>query len=394
MKELIKISGLTVKFYTYEGVVSALNQVNLTINREETLGLVGETGCGKTMIALSILRLVPSPGRIESGSIHFNITNTAEPPDLLTLSESQMREIRGSRISMVFQEPSAALNPVYTIGDQISEVILLHRRQELGSQAAAAVDQRLAQETGISRALAKPMWLVQRNLYRKIAQDPDAVWPRLVARIPLARRLLWQLRQEAEKATVSLLREVEIPDPASVIQRYPHQLSGGMKQRVVIAMALAGSPKFLIADEPTTSLDVTIQAQILELMRQLKKEHQSSVLYITHDLGVAAEICDRIGVMYAGSPCEIAPVEELYAHPLHPYTRALMAAVPRPGEEPHPIGGTVPDPIELPPGCRFHPRCSEATRLCQQQAPEMREVAPQHFLACHLFMGGDSGRPR
>jgi oligopeptide/dipeptide ABC transporter ATP-binding protein len=200
----------------------------------------------------------------------------------------------------------------------------------------------------------------------------------------LIRRLLWRLKDEAGKIVNSSLKDVEIPDPERIARQYPHQLSGGMKQRAVIAMALACSPDFLIADEPTTSLDVTIQAQILELLRRLKKERRSSILYITHDLGVAAEICERVGVMYAGNLCEVAPVDALYTNPLHPYTEALLAAVPKPGKEPYPIPGTMPDPIELPPGCRFHPRCPIAREVCQEHAPEMHEVAPLHYVACHL----------
>ena len=385
MDELLKIRGLTVRFYTYDGVVQALENVDLDINQKETFGLVGETGCGKTLTALSILRLIPPPGRIESGSICFSIDDRNEPVDLLTISEDEIRAIRGSKISMVFQEPSAALNPVYTIGAQISEVILLHRRRELGQSALEAVNTLLAETSGFISSLARPIWSVERRLYQKVVQDPSSLWIRIVSRIPLVRRLLWRLKDEAKKMTISVLGEVEIPDPQRVTRQYPHQLSGGMEQRAVIAMALACSPKFLIADEPTTSLDVTIQAQILELLNRLKVERESSILYITHDLGVAAEICDRVGVMYAGSLCEIAKVDDLYANPLHPYTKALMAAVPKPGEEPHSIGGIVPDPINLPPGCRFHPRCSSAMEICREQVPVMREVAPGHFVACHIY---------
>jgi peptide/nickel transport system ATP-binding protein len=193
--------------------------------------------------------------------------------------------------------------------------------------------------------------------------------------------------------SISLLKEVEIPDPERVARQYPHQLSGGMKQRSVIAMALACYPKFLIADEPTTALDVTIQAQILELLRRLKIERESSILYITHDLAVAAEICDRVGVMYAGSLCEVAKVDDLFANPLHPYTKALMAAAPKPGEAPLSISGMVPDPLNLPPGCRFHPRCDSTTGICSEQIPEMREIAPEHFVACHICLGGANGSP-
>ena len=295
---------------------------------------------------------------------------------------------------MVFQEPSTALNPVYTIGNQISEVILLHRRQELGEEARGTVDRLLADTTGIIQPLFKPARLIEKKLYREIARNQRPLWPRLVGRIPLARRLLWRLEDEARKIAIRMLREVEIPDADRVFRQYPHQLSGGMKQRCVIAMALACYPRFLIADEPTTALDVTIQAQILELLRRLKDEWKSSILYITHDLAVAAEICDRIGVMYCGSLCEVANADDLYADPLHPYTRALMAAVPKPGEEPHAIAGVMPDALDLPPGCRFHTRCDISTNACMEQVPRMREMAPGHFVACHNCRGGTGGSSR
>lgn len=385
MDELLKIRGLTVRFYTYDGIVQALENLDLDINQKETFGLVGETGCGKTLTALSILRLVPPPGRIESGCIYFNIDGGREPTDLLMIGESEMREIRGSKISMVFQEPSATLNPVFTIGAQISEVVLLHQQQILAEKAVETINKLVAARKGLLGLLAKPMWLVQRGLYQQVRQNPCSMWPRIVGRIPLVRRLLWRLKDEANKMAIDSLMEVEMPDAERVVQQYPHQLSGGMKQRAMIAAALACSPRFLIADEPTTALDVTIQAQILELIRRLKIERESSILYITHDLGVAAEICDRVGVMYAGTLCEVSKTDDLYSNPLHPYTKALMAAIPKPGEEPRSIGGIVPDPLNLPPGCRFHPRCDSATEICREQVPPMREMIPGHFVACHIY---------
>lgn len=393
MKELLKIRDLTVKFFTYDGIVKALENVDLDIYRKETFGLVGETGCGKTVTALSILRLIPPPGQIESGSIYFNINGKGEPIDLLTISDSEIRKIRGSKISMVFQEPSAALNPVYTIGDQISEVLLLHQRRELEEKALKAVNKSLSKTDSFVSKLVQPVWLAEKSLYQRLTQNTQLLIPRIVGRIPVLRRLLWRLNSEAKKMSISLLKEVEIPDPERVARQYPHQLSGGMKQRSMIAMALACSPRFLIADEPTTALDVTIQAQILELLRRLKIERESSILYITHDLAVAAEICDRVGVMYAGSLCEVAKVDDLFANPLHPYTKALMAAAPKPGEAPLSISGMVPDPLNLPPGCRFHPRCDSTTGICSEQIPEMREIAPEHFVACHICLGGANGSP-
>ncbi len=390
MDEMLKIRDLTVRFYTYDGVVKALEGVNLDIDKKETFGLVGETGCGKTLTALSILRLVPPPGKIECGNIYFNADGNAEPIDLLAVSENELRKIRGGQISMIFQEPSAALNPVYTIGFQIAEVLLLHRRQELTRKALQSVNE-LLDKSGLIGALFRPARLAERGLYQRMIQNPRSLLPRVVGRIPVLGRLLWRLGGEADKMAVDLLKEVEIPDPERVARQYPHQLSGGMKQRSMIAMALACCTRLLIADEPTTSLDVTIQAQILGLLRRLKEELESSVLYITHDLAVAAEICDRIGVMYAGSLCEVARAEDLFANPLHPYTRALLAAVPKPGEEPHAIGGTVPDALNLPPGCRFYPRCDVAGKVCIEYLPSMREMEPDHFVACHICQGGSGG---
>lgn len=391
MDELLSIKDLTVKFYTYEGVVHALDNVNLNINREETFGLVGETGSGKTLTALSILRLIPPSGRIESGSIYLHVDGNSEPINLLELDEEEMRELRGGRISMVFQEPSSALNPVYTIGDQISEVILLHRQRELARKALSSVTEQMETGRGLFNLAAKPVRLLESSIFGRASQNPNSLLLRVIRRIPLVRRLLRRLSHEANQMAIDALKEVEIPDPHRITQRYPHELSGGMKQRAVIAMALACSPRFLIADEPTTSLDVTIQAQILELLRRLKEEGKSSVLYITHDLAVAAELCDRVGVMYAGSLCEVSPVDDLYANPLHPYTIALLAAVPKPGQEPQAIGGTVPDPMNMPPGCRFHPRCPHAMPVCQEQAPTMRQQGPGHFVACHLHQGENGG---
>jgi peptide/nickel transport system ATP-binding protein len=392
MKDLVKISGLTVRFYTYEGVVLALDKLDLGIGQRETLGLVGETGCGKTMTALSILRLIPPPGKIECGSILFNADRGKEAVDLLKISEAEIRAIRGSRIAMIFQEPGAALNPVFTIGDQIAEVILLHRREEMVRQALKTVVGLLEGGGGSLQWLLRPVWAVEKKLYHDMALDPGVIPPRIIARVPLLRRLLWRIKDEAEKASVRMLKEVEIPDAARVARQHPHQLSGGMKQRCVIAMALSCQPKFLIADEPTTSLDVTVQAQILELLRRLKVEKESSILYITHDLAVAAEICDRIGVMYSGSMCELAGTADLFAEPLHPYTVALLAAVPKPGREPHSIPGFIPDPLNLPSGCRFHPRCEACSEVCAREVPPLREVRPGHYVACHACQGANSGR--
>jgi peptide/nickel transport system ATP-binding protein len=384
MKDLIRIRDLSVRFYTYEGVVYAIDDLDLEIRQGETLGIVGETGSGKSMTALAILRLVPSPGKIESGSITFFDKDSGSELELLKLREDRMRAIRGNKISMVFQEPGAALNPVYTIGNQISEVLLLHRRRELARAAKQRVDSLLSDGNARAAGLRRPFWRWQSRVYDKIAEKPHAIEPRLLSHVPLFRRLLGRLGHEAGLLTVDMLKDVEIPDPVRVAADYPHELSGGMKQRAVIAMALACSPELLIADEPTTSLDVTIQAQMLELFRRIKADKGASVLFITHNLGVAAEVCDRVAVMYAGRLCEVAGVEDMFLHPLHPYTRALLDAVPMPGKELQTIPGALADALNPPPGCRFHPRCSSATPMCEQERPKLKEVGKDHMVACYL----------
>jgi len=385
MENLISIRDLTVRFYTYEGVVYAIDDLDLDIRQGETFGIVGETGSGKTMTALAILRLIPYPGKIESGSIVFCDRDSGGELELLKLSEDRMRSIRGCKISMVFQEPGAALNPVYTIGDQISEVFLLHQRQELSRQAKQRVDNLLGNGSGLAANLKRPFWHWQSRLYNKIGQESNPFEPRLISHLPFFRRLLWRLRDEARLLTVSMLKDVEIPDPERVAAHYPHELSGGMKQRAVIAMALACSPELLIADEPTTSLDVTIQAQMLELFRRIKADRGASVLFITHNLGVASEVCDRVAVMYAGRLCEVAGVEEMFLHPLHPYTKALLDAVPKPGKELRTIPGALADAFNPPQGCRFHPRCPSAMPICQQERAKLKEVSHDHMVACYLF---------
>jgi len=385
MENLIRIRDLSVRFHTYEGVVHAIDDLELDIRQGETLGIVGETGSGKTMTALAILRLIPYPGKIESGSIIFFNTDLRCEFDLLTLSEDRMRSIRGNKISMVFQEPGAALNPVFTIGDQVSEVLLLHQRSELGNRAKQRVENLLRNGGGPAASVKRPFWRWQRRLYNKIAQESNTFEPRFLSHLPLFRRLLWRMGDEAKLLTVDMLKDVEIPDAARVAIHYPHELSGGMKQRAVIAMALACSPELLIADEPTTSLDVTIQAQMLELFRRIKVDKGASVLFITHNLGVASEVCDRVAVMYAGRICEVASVEELFLHPSHPYTKALLDAVPMPGKELRTIPGELADPLNPLPGCRFRPRCPGTMPVCQQEKPELKEITKDHMVACHLF---------
>jgi peptide/nickel transport system ATP-binding protein len=384
MSELLSINELTVRFHTYDGVVTAVNNICLSIGHSETYGLVGETGCGKTVTALSILRLVSPPGKIEHGSIYFR-NDSGEVLDLLSMDEGEIRSLRGSKISMIFQEPSSALNPVYTIGDQISESILLHCQLELVDRILSNINKPLNNVSLLTRTIAPLTRLVEKVIYKTMSRNPHTHLPGVIRRIPIIRKLLWRTNHESMVMATDLLNDVEIPDSDRVVRRYPHELSGGMKQRSVIAMSLACKPKLLIADEPTTALDVTIQAQILDLLQKLKREHNASILYITHDLGVAAEICDRIGVMYVGHIYEEAGVEDLYSTPLHPYTQALMAAVPKLGQQPQSITGMLPDLLKLPKGCGFHPRCSKSMSICLEETPLMKEVSPGHTVACHLY---------
>ncbi|MES2179065.1 MAG: ABC transporter ATP-binding protein [Gemmatimonadota bacterium] len=316
---LLELDNLHTSFYTDAGVARSVDGVSFSIGHGETLGVVGESGCGKSVTALSILRLVRPPGRIEAGSaIRF------EGKDLLTLGEKEMQGVRGNRIAMVFQEPMTALNPVFTVGDQIAEVARIH--------------------AGMSK------------------------------------------REAAAKA-VEMLRLVGIPAPEQRADEYPHQLSGGMRQRVVIAMALVMNPALVIADEPTTALDVTIQAQILELLADLTKRLGTSILLITHDLGVVAENCSRVIVMYAGEVVEEASTVDLFASAHHPYTEGLLGAMPRVGgsaERLATIPGTVPPPTAWPSGCRFRERCQYAWERCESEHPPLYQIGGGHTSRCHL----------
>ena len=318
MATLMKVSGLETQFFTEDGIVKAVDGVEYDLEEGETLGLVGESGCGKSVSALSILRLIPNPpGRIVGGEVMF------EGQDLLKLSEEDMRHIRGNRISMVFQEPMTSLNPILTIGRQITEPLELHMSMN---------------------------------------------------------------GQQAEERAIELLGLVGIPDAAARINDYPHQFSGGMRQRVMIAMALSCNPKLLIADEPTTALDVTIQAQVLELMQRAAKEVGASLIVITHNLGVVARYADRVNVMYAGKIIERGSARDIYKNPKHPYTLGLLKSVPR-LDEPRkemlsPIEGMPPDLVDLPPGCSFRARCTYAVDRCAEEVPPLAPVGEGHSAAC------------
>jgi len=349
-KMVLSVRNLVVDFETFAGDVKALDGVNFDINPGETLGLVGETGCGKSVTAHSILGLLPEAANIRSGEVWF------EGENLLTRSDAEMQSIRGNRISMIFQEPMTALNPVFTVGDQITEVILLH------------------QEAEVYKAAFK---LPPEGLSGKLAQ------------LPFIRSIANRdINFEAEKRAVEALKLVRMPDPHKVIDKYPHELSGGMKQRVMIAMALACRPTLLIADEPTTALDVTIQAQILHLMGGLKEQLGMSVLLITHDLGVVAEVCDRVAVMYAGTIVETGTVNAIFKEPQHPYTQGLLKTIPSVTDSKDrldTIFGSVPNLLKPPTGCRFNPRCGNRFDLCLREKPRGVTMEDDHYVSCHHY---------
>jgi peptide/nickel transport system ATP-binding protein len=319
---LLKVQDLKVHFYTLRGVVHALERVSFSLNRQETLGLAGETGCGKSVTARSILRLIDPPGRIISGSISF------EGQNLLALDEAAMRNIRGSKISMIMQEPKMSLNPVIRVGEQIAETLIIH-------------------DHALNRKAAK-------NL------------------------------------AIDMLAQLGIADPTRIVRRYPHELSGGMCQRVMIAMMLVTRPQLLIADEPTSALDVTIQAQILELIQKLIREIKTSVLMITHDLGVMAETCDRVAIMYAGDMVEVGPVRRVLKDPQHPYTQGLLQTVPDKSNPDQPlfsIKGNVPSLLDPQTGCRFAPRCESVMDRCRHELPPLYQLDGDHQAACFLHDG-------
>ncbi|MBO8171453.1 MAG: ABC transporter ATP-binding protein [Bacillaceae bacterium] len=317
---LLEIQDLHTYFYTDRGVVPAVEGVNLHIKPGEILGIVGESGCGKSVTSLSVMRLIPSPpGKIVRGSILF------KNEDLTQVSEKRMRSIRGNEIAMIFQEPMTSLNPVYTIGDQMSEPVRLHLKYD---------------------------------------------------------------KKKARAHSLNMLKKVGIPRAEEILDEYPHQLSGGMRQRVMIAMAMACNPELLIADEPTTALDVTIQAQILNLMRDLNRDFNTSIMMITHDLGVVAEMCDRVVVMYAGKVVEEGDVRTIFKNPKHPYTEGLIKSIPQIHDTKkrlYSIPGNVPAPGSMPEGCRFAPRCEKVMDICRTQMPELQEVEVEHTCRCFLY---------
>jgi len=382
MTHLMETTDLVTNFYTYEGVVKALNKVSIVVDHGSTFGLVGESGCGKSVFVRSIMRIVQEPGRIESGKILLFLDDNQreQAVDLLQQSEAFMQDLRGDKISMIFQEPNAALNPIMSIGEQVAESFLFHRTKELCGKVLATLD---SKESGI----VFPIKQCLRILYRIAADNPNALPIKVLNRIPLFKHWNRLLKKEAIKQSISIIAQLGIPNPDTIVKQYPHNLSGGMKQRIAIAIALACQPVLLIADEATSNLDVTIQAQILELLKELKQKEISSVLLITHDLGIVAETCDRVGVMYAGNLCEVADVNEIFRNPLHPYTKALLDSVPKLSIEGElkSIEGNVPNLVAPPSGCRFHPRCEHVMEVCKKTFPSLLEVKQGHQVACYLF---------
>jgi peptide/nickel transport system ATP-binding protein len=434
-QRLLRTDDLYTEFHTFEGVVRALNGVSVFVRPGETYGLVGESGCGKSVTVRSMMRIVQEPGRIVGGSIliFFDEKDKRHGIDLLQQSEAYAQELRGNDISMIFQEASTALNPVLSIEYQVGESFEFHRLAEMLGETVRELDEDIAAGrtgflgfTKLQRALfdrERRSILVHRQrveeLDRKIialeaagedAEDASADKATIAAlnarrnrmhphdrviafvrRVPFFKRYRRRLRKTIRRHVVELLDSLGVPNPENVASRYPHELSGGMQQRIVIAIALACNPKLLIADEPTSNLDVTIQAQIVELIKRLKESTINSVIFITHDLGLVAEVCDRVSVMYAGDVAETASVKDLFETQLHPYTQGLLSSVPKreQTEELEPIRGTVPNLIHPPSGCRFHPRCPHAMEVCERAKPLMIEKEPDHFVACHLYYDHD-----
>ena len=494
-RSVVEIDDLYINFYTKAGTVFALDGVNLVINKGETLGLVGESGCGKSVTANSIMRLIPCPpGKIEKGRIlyfdndllmkemqdldrrallenadqaalakereellkkmadfealqkrweevrklkdvkgsdHPDVVKAVEEMapeldkyDILKKPDAELRSVRGNAISMIFQEPMTSLNPVFTAGEQIAEIILLHERREL----AEAILKRMEEEEAEgAKKKADKVYLpsgeyqcagckmpvdesapacpqcgasfesgdsvrggrgYHRRMMKKIVEDPNSFSLKVTSKVPIMKRYQRLLEQEAMHRAIEMLKMVRVPDPQNVAKSYPYELSGGMQQRVMIAMALACKPHLLIADEPTTALDVTIQAQILKLMRDLQEQTGTTILLITHNLGVVAEVCERVGVMYAGTMAEIGQVNDIFAEPLHPYTQGLINAIPRINQDVQSletIEGSVPNLTKPPSGCRFHPRCPYVMNVCRSEKPALQEIGSDHWVACHLY---------
>ena len=422
MEKIAQTEELYTNFYTYEGVVKALNGVSIEVKHGETYGLVGESGCGKSVTVRSLMRIVQSPGKIEDGKIllFLNEENRQKAVDIVKRSESFMEGIRGNEISMIFQEASTSLNPVLSIEDQVGESFRLHRMPEILKEAIeklGGTHESPGGWKGFQISLFKREMEARKRYEVRADKIENAIVDigdletksdikkrqslekkrerlrktdglvQFIKHFPILRKYFRPVDHIVHRLVVELLEALGIPNPENIAKSYPHELSGGMQQRIVIAIALACHPKMLIADEPTSNLDVTIQAQIIELINKLKETQISSVLFITHDLGVVAEVCDRVTVMYAGDTCETAEVATLFNEPLHPYTRALLKSVPKVEQEEAlaTIPGIVPNLVHPPTGCRFHPRCEKAMDICKQEKPGIVEYSEGHTVSCHLY---------
>jgi len=383
---IIKVDGLKTYFYTEEGIVKAVDGISFEIFQNEIIGLVGETGCGKSVTALSILRLVRSPGKIIEGKIEFKGEN------LLELPIESMRKNRGNKITMIFQDPLNSLNPVLSVGDQIGEVFLLHQMDEMKK---ILDDHKLIRKEKIKKIKKLKIKLKDKEIF--LTQEEINTIQKEIQKLKKDTKIYPKLANVINDKSIDIITEVGIADAKGILSRYPHELSGGMRQRVMIAMALSCNPALLIADEPTTALDVTIQAQILDLMKDLKARFNTSILMITHDLGIIAELCDKVVVMYSGNIVEYASAEDLFKNPLHPYTKGLIGAIPsieKKNQKLTTIRGMVPNLIYPPSGCRFHPRCDYRLEVCNKLRPRWLEIANRYFIACHLYDPENKDSPK
>lgn len=380
---MLEIKNLKTRFNIYDGVVKALEGVNLEVKEGEIFGIVGETGCGKSVTGYSLMQLLPRTAEVVAGEIIL------DGEEITGASDSRMRQIRGGKIGMIFQDPLSALNPVMKVKDQISEVIRQHQKEELDNRTEK-IDSGNERNPYILWSLIF-VSLVSLFYFLKLEDSFTDTFAKLLFVGSLVGYVfLPEMKSESYSArtavaemdmVVESLRQVRLPNPSQVANSYPHELSGGMQQRVMIAMALAGRPRLLIADEPTTALDVTIQSQILDLLKKLQKETGMTILMITHDLGVVAEMCDRVAVMYAGTVVETGNVSEIFSNPKHPYTQGLLSALPGESKELSSIGGSVPDLLDPPSGCRFNPRCPIAKAHCSVDVPLLK--GEDYKVACH-----------
>lgn len=375
-KGFLEIKNLHLDFSVYQGTVQVLDGIELSMKKGEIFGLVGETGCGKTVTTRSIVRLLESNAIIDEGTITFMGSE-----NLLKIPEDEMAKIRGRKISIIFQEPMTSLNPTMRIGDQVGEGILLHFRDDMLKKGIE-----LAEKGG------GPLAGIHKQLLEKELNSPGSILLKFARKIPLINGYNKYPRNASRMESVEILKDVGMPAPERISMEYPHELSGGMRQRVLIAIALACQPDLIIADEPTTAVDVTTQAKILNLLLKLREERGTSILVITHNLGLIAEICDRVCVMYAGQIAEIGGVVDIFNHPLHPYTEGLMRSIHNIGDtkELEEIPGNVPMLLSPPSGCRFHPRCPQVMDICSEKRPTLQEKETGHKVHCWLYQKEDA----